>query len=104
MKLEIDEKNLRYRIVDGEEDTEEYVTGPTASFGETATLTDFSGDEWEATIEADGSCTGVATSGGEEITLEFELGCDWDEEPQTAAADESADEEGDAEEEEATQG
>ena len=81
MKLEINEEEQIYRLVDGEEGTDSYVTGPTANFGEAAVL-EKDGEEsfWTAYVDDSGECTGLATQGSNVEPIGFELGCEWDEE------------------------
>lgn len=84
MKLEINELEMLYRLVDGLEDTSGYVTGDVVSFGETAELHKDGEDEpWTAEIDDDGECDGSATQGGKSVSLGFELGCEFDEDEDT---------------------
>ena len=95
MKLEINEDEQIYRLVDGEDGTDSYVTGDTASFGEAATL-ELDGEDsfWTAYIDIDGECTGLATHGSKIEPIGFELGCEWDEEDDEDEDDDEEDTKG----------
>jgi hypothetical protein len=76
MKLEISELEEIYRLVDGDEDSDTYVTGSMVSFGETSILEKDGEDlPWEAFIDGNGECDGLARQGSRTVAVGFELGC-----------------------------
>ena len=77
MKIEISEDT--YRLVDGEEDSDNYVTGTVVPFGEESVLEKDGEADWTALIDEAGCCDGQAHQGGVSVPVEFELGCEFDE-------------------------
>lgn len=88
MKLEIDNENSRFRLVDGEEGTDSYLTGTVASFGERSILDETVSDPWYAEIDDNGESDGYAHNSTTSQPIGFELDCEFSED-----GDEDEDEE-----------
>jgi hypothetical protein len=91
LKLEIDEDNQQYRLVDGVEGTASYCTGDVTEFGERAELERDNLPDAYAFIDADATCDGkVYLADGTSEHVEFEFGCEF---PEDDDDEDSGDEE-----------
>jgi hypothetical protein len=91
MKIEISNSDNTFRLVDGIEETDSYVTGTIVEFGDKSILDETASDPWWAEIDADGESDGFAHNSTTSQPVGFELDCEFE-----------GAEDGDGEEEEET--
>ncbi len=90
MKIEISNSDDTFRLVDGEEGTDSYITGTIESYGGRSYLDETASDPWYAEIDDNGECDGYAHNSTTSQPVGFELDCEFDE-------DGDEDDDGDAE-------
>lgn len=99
MKLEIDQDNKTYRLVDGAEGTASYQTGDVVDWGDRAELVRDKGPEAYADIDGNGCFDGLAhLADGTVEPIGVEFDCEFDEDDDGDDEDEFAEGEGDEEE------